>query len=537
MLLKNTIRQGPSRPVSIFASYAREDRQYLDRLRVHLTLLIREGIAELWTEQQIASGDNWHEEIQENVRSAHIIVFLVSADFLASDYIWYQEMDVALTRHRGGQAVVVPILVRDVEWETAPFAFIEMLPKGCLPISAWKDPELAFTEVTRAIRDLIRTIDQPVTLDLGWQDTKGATIQIASDQNSGVPDFCRSDLLLFPSEPFNPPTMKAMLVPKRGTARRQHFIFNWGDQSEGKRDESERQRLFRYFRASLTVPDEDQWVNLSAYESNRMIPRKLVGTLLGHDLLQFDCDLKRLSATMMHPGFETGAAYWRVLQQRLSAEGLGCLSIHAFQKVTLLPTHALIYTPANEKDAKEVLGKLLNIPDAGECAIAYVLEHELSLLCSADNDALKHNMANMAVTDQSDVEVITKANAIVVDTFKELVIPVMEREIRFGSSFARVRQMYSAMLLAAWAKRQHAEGTIDLPSVDCGSIEGLNLGTIQGPDSVPDTRDFYAEYLQLFKDGIFRTTRRQFDPVTGGCVTRRYFSGAFKSHSRITTVA
>jgi hypothetical protein len=234
----------------------------------------------------------------------------VSADFLASDFIWNVEMEEALTRHKVGDALVIPILVRPAEWESAPFAFIQMLPEGCRPVSAWPDPEQAFVDIAHKVRDLIRDLDLP-SFPVDQSAVKGAAVYLTADTHSDRGDFCRAELLLFPSKPFKPPTMKGLIVPRRGTHGSQHFIFNWGDLAEGRREESERERLFRYFRACLTVEDRDQWVNLSAYESNQMIPAQLVRTLLGHDLLQFDCDLKRLSATMLHPGFEAGANYWK----------------------------------------------------------------------------------------------------------------------------------------------------------------------------------------------------------------------------------
>jgi hypothetical protein len=220
---------------------------------------------------------------------------------------------------------------------------------------------------------------------------------------------------------------------------------------------------------------------------------------------------------------------------------------HSFQKVTLLPTHALIYSPEDGQEPSEVLSRYLKGLDARDYMLAYALENELSLLCHEDDEALRHYATGFPANG---TETAAKINNIAVQTFKELIIPVMEHEIRFGSSFARVRQMYSAMLLSSWVKRVQAEGKIRLPSVDAGSHVALNLPSykisnlgdatygsdiegVTGPDSIGDQRDFYAEYLELFKYGIYQATRRQYDPASRGFVTRVYSSGAFNCHGPI----
>ena len=44
-------------------------------------------------------------------------------------------------------------------------------------------------------------------------------------------------------------------------------------------------KLVKYFMASLTIADKDQWVNLSPYENNRIIKYDFGKTEMGRDLL------------------------------------------------------------------------------------------------------------------------------------------------------------------------------------------------------------------------------------------------------------
>jgi hypothetical protein len=108
--------------LEVFYSYAREDENLRERLEVHLTLLKQEGLIPEWHDRKIGAGDKWHGDIDAHVHSAQIIPLLVSADFLASEYINNVELKVALDRHARHEAVVIPIILRPVNWPRAPFA-------------------------------------------------------------------------------------------------------------------------------------------------------------------------------------------------------------------------------------------------------------------------------------------------------------------------------------------------------------------------------------------------------------------------------
>src|SRR5208283_1967517 len=74
------------------------------------------------------------------------------------------------------------------------------------------------------------------------------------------------------------------------------------------KDES--RKLIKYFLASLTIKEDDLWVNLSPYEKNRMIPEELGQTELGRDMLAQDYILKQLTASLIYPEKELGKAFW-----------------------------------------------------------------------------------------------------------------------------------------------------------------------------------------------------------------------------------
>lgn len=97
--------------MTVFFSYTQADQAVCDRLAIHLSQLKRDGFIEEWSDQQILAGSDRAKETLQALHSAHIILFLVSADFLASNACNDTEMQQALERHRRGTARVIPIIV------------------------------------------------------------------------------------------------------------------------------------------------------------------------------------------------------------------------------------------------------------------------------------------------------------------------------------------------------------------------------------------------------------------------------------------
>lgn len=142
-------------PVEVFCLYAHEDEDWLRKLEKHLSLLKRQGLIALWHDRLIAPGTDWTKEIDSHLETASIILLLVSAHFFASDYCYGVEMKRALERQQAGEARVIPIVVREVDWRDAPFAHLQALPTDTKPIASWRNTDEALADVTAGIRRVI----------------------------------------------------------------------------------------------------------------------------------------------------------------------------------------------------------------------------------------------------------------------------------------------------------------------------------------------------------------------------------------------
>ena len=140
-------------PVEIFFSYAHEDEELRKELVKHLRLLERQGIISTWYDRDIHAGAEWQKEIDKHLNTTDIILLLVSADFLNSDYCYSSEMIRAIERHERGEARVIPVILRPVYWQNAPFGKLQALPKNILPVTEWRSRDAALFDIAEGIRE------------------------------------------------------------------------------------------------------------------------------------------------------------------------------------------------------------------------------------------------------------------------------------------------------------------------------------------------------------------------------------------------
>lgn len=123
--------------LNLFYCYAHEDKLFRDELDRHLSSLKRKKLLLTWSNQDIEAGEEWKTKIGTYLQDAHIILCLVSPDFLASDYCYEQEMQQSLERHKEGTARVIPILIRPTYWENTPLGDLQMYRVASHPLAQY----------------------------------------------------------------------------------------------------------------------------------------------------------------------------------------------------------------------------------------------------------------------------------------------------------------------------------------------------------------------------------------------------------------
>ena len=143
-------------PPVVFCSYSHRDEDLKDRLDAHLSALRRECLIQRWHDRKILPGADWKTEINDVVAQADVVLILVSADFIASEYCWGVEFTKALERHDRGEAAVLPIIVRPCDWQNTQVGRLQVLPQDGRAVTTWPNRDQAWTEVARGLRSVLQ---------------------------------------------------------------------------------------------------------------------------------------------------------------------------------------------------------------------------------------------------------------------------------------------------------------------------------------------------------------------------------------------
>jgi hypothetical protein len=132
-------------------------RQHLEK---HLKILQRHGVITTWHKGMISAGKEWENETYKQLMTADIILPLISADFIASDYNWTVVLTMAIERHQAGTARVIPILLRRFDNWKVVFGNLKLkaLPEGERPVTDWKPYDNAFESIAKGIREVVEEL-------------------------------------------------------------------------------------------------------------------------------------------------------------------------------------------------------------------------------------------------------------------------------------------------------------------------------------------------------------------------------------------
>lgn len=165
---------------TIFISYSHCDSEYKNNLEKHLVVLRDNGKIDDWSDGQILPGDNWDAEINKELKTAEVILLLVSSDFLSSGYIKRSELSNALERNKKGECRVIPIILRHCAWEASVIGQFQAIPSvngKIVPISSWQDKDEAYYTVAAQIERVVNRSNTHVTHNEHSDTPKNTTQQ------------------------------------------------------------------------------------------------------------------------------------------------------------------------------------------------------------------------------------------------------------------------------------------------------------------------------------------------------------------------
>jgi len=148
-------KSNATRVVKVFLSYAHQDEEFKDKLLSHLSPLRRQGLIESWDDRKIRAGGIWDEEILKHFNEADVILCLISADFINSEYCHEVEMKRAWERRELEKVKIIPILLRHVDWLKTPFRRLQAIPRDNKPVTGYGNRDKAFMEIAQEIGIII----------------------------------------------------------------------------------------------------------------------------------------------------------------------------------------------------------------------------------------------------------------------------------------------------------------------------------------------------------------------------------------------
>lgn len=146
--------------LKVFISYAKVDRDYVYKLKRHLTGLIRNGFIEDWSDLGVLPGSETVTKTKAQLEEADIIIFLISPDFINSDYINDFEIKKTIERHYKGEAQIVPVIIRPCDFSSLSLDKFNILPKNKKAISTWENEDKAWSNILLGLKKVINGFDR-----------------------------------------------------------------------------------------------------------------------------------------------------------------------------------------------------------------------------------------------------------------------------------------------------------------------------------------------------------------------------------------
>ncbi len=292
---------------------------------------------------------------------------------------------------------------------------------------------------------------------------------------------------------YTPVVLQGMAIHPEDPLLFDFIVDNGNSDLKGQALTDETTKLVKYFLAGLAVPEKELWVNLSPVEKDRIMADQLSHTDAGRDMLGQDYILKQITSTLMYPEKDLGRKFWDEIYSRVYTKfGNTQVPVDTFNKVWITPDVAEVYQHEGN---------------------AFVTKAHLKVMLEADYHAAQGIAA--AVTDADNTQTVELAR----DVVREVILPVLEKEVNEGKNFAPLRQIFHSLILAGWYKNALKNSLLNQVYAGTNKVEGIDIAEKNAKAQV------YAQYLQAYQKGVYNYVKEEFDRTTQETLPRKYFSG------------
>jgi hypothetical protein len=295
---------------------------------------------------------------------------------------------------------------------------------------------------------------------------------------------------------YHPPTLRSLIVNPNSQTNYFDFLLDTGDISFSDEIElkPKAKDLINYFFLGITLPPDEFWVNLNPIQPDKIVSPRLGITDTGRVLLEADLQLKKDSARFTNPRTSIGKEYWQELSKRLQEKGLNTTQVPASTRVWIVPGKTKI---REQEDKTTILSARLRV--------------------CLESEYLSHQNNNFTTNPNQTIEDCSS------QSFKEIILPKLEQEVNFGKNYAKLRQVYTALILSECYKRKYwGKNNFYSQSIHQARLVGLCSKEDWKKDK------FFQAYLNSHKQGEYSFCQTEYDPNYLNLVSKRYFSGGIR---------
>ena len=135
MLAPPSIEAKNEKKKKVCIYYSHKDIKHLLRLQTHFASYGKKNVIDIWDATKIGAGAQWREEIEKALETTRVAVLLVSADFLASEFIAENELPPLLKAAESGGTIILPVILSPCVFEDTPLQEFQAVNHPSEPLS------------------------------------------------------------------------------------------------------------------------------------------------------------------------------------------------------------------------------------------------------------------------------------------------------------------------------------------------------------------------------------------------------------------